>query len=220
MSVTDTKINDRKDGIESYKEMDAENDQLLNKNNEELLGKDKEQEHKNKKLRDKSKQELLKKLLRLRESQKNYNLYVRTYAEMENIKKRAKKEKEDLAKFANESLIKDILPVIDNLDKAISHAKDNDGNNSTGLLEGVSLTLEVMKKALEKAGLKEIVAEGKPFDPNFHEAILQQENSEVKPGHIIKELQRGYILNGRLIRPSMVIVAQGKRMRSNILFNN
>jgi molecular chaperone GrpE len=212
MSVTDTKINDRKDGIESYKEMDAENDQLLNKNNEELLGKDKEQEHKNKKLRDKSKQELLKKITEIEgESEKNYNLYVRTYAEMENIKKRAKKEKEDLAKFANESLIKDILPVIDNLDKAISHAKDNDGNNSTGLLEGVSLTLEVMKKALEKAGLKEIVAEGKPFDPNFHEAILQQENSEVKPGHIIKELQRGYILNGRLIRPSMVIVAQGKK---------
>lgn len=213
MSVTETKIHDKKDGIESYKKMDTENDQAREKSNEELLqNKDEEQENKSKKLHDKTKQELLKKITEIQEeSEKNYSLYVHTYAEMENIKKRAKKEKEDLAKFANESLIKDMLPVIDNLEKALSHSKDKDANDPAGLHEGVALTLEVMKKTLEKVGLKEIVSEGKPFDPNFHEAILQQEDADVKPGHIIKELQKGYLLNGRLIRPSMVIVAQRKR---------
>ena len=208
MSGIDIKINNKDDQREGHQKMDMENDEVLKNNDEGLTGKDKG--NKTKKLKDKTRQELLKKIKEIEEeSEKNYNLYTRTYAEMENIKKSGKKEREDLAKYANESLIKDILPVIDNLEKAISHTKE--GSNSSSLLEGVELTLGAIKKTLEKAGIKEVVAEGKLFDPNFHEAILQQEDNETKPGHIIKELQKGYLLNGRLIRPSMVIVAQGNK---------
>ena len=214
MNGIDIKINNKDDRKEGHQKIDMEKGESLKKNDRVLTGKDKND--KTKKLKDKTRQELLKKIKEIEEeSEKNYNLYTRTYAEMENIKKSGKKEREDLAKYANESLIKDILPVIDNLEKAISHAKE--GSTSSGLLEGVELTLDLMKKTLKKTGIKEIVAEGKLFDPNFHEAILQQEDNETKPGHIIKEFQKGYLLNGRLIRPSMVIVAQGNKEKKENL---
>ena len=162
-----------------------------------------------KKAEEMTKQELLKKLTDTREeAEKNYDLYTRTYAEMENIKKRGIKEREELAKYANESIIKEILPVIDNLDKAISHAQNDE--NSSALVEGLELTRDGLMKALEKAGLKEVEALGKPFDPNFHESVSQQIDDTVAPGHVIMELQKGYLLNGRLMRPSMVVISQGK----------
>ncbi len=158
-------------------------------------------------------QELLEKLKETEEeAQKNHDLYMRAYAEMENVKKRGIKEKEELRKYANESLIKEILPVIDNLQKAISHAQND--KNPTGLIEGLELTLGGLITTLEKAGLKEVEAEGKPFDPNFHEAISQQGDDKVAPGHVITEIQKGYLLNGRLIRPSMVVVSQGNTNKS------
>ena len=141
------------------------------------------------------------------EGQRNYDLYMRTYAEMENVKKRGIREKEELSKYANESLIKEILPVIDNLQKAISHAQNDE--SPSGLVEGLELTLGGLITALEKAGLKEVEAEGKPFDPNFHEAISQQKDDKVAPGFVINEFQKGYLLNGRLIRPAKVVVSQG-----------
>ncbi|TET54556.1 MAG: nucleotide exchange factor GrpE [Desulfobacteraceae bacterium] len=162
-----------------------------------------------KKAEEMTKQELLKKLTDTHEeAEKNYDLYMRTYAEMENIKKRGIKEREELAKYANESIIKEILPVIDNLDKAISHAQNDE--NSSALVEGLELTRDGLMKALEKAGLKEVEALGKPFDPNFHESVSQQIDDTVAPGHVIMELQKGYLLNGRLMRPSMVVISRGK----------
>ncbi|UCG65792.1 MAG: nucleotide exchange factor GrpE [Deltaproteobacteria bacterium] len=162
-----------------------------------------------KKAEEMTKQELVKKLDDTQEeAEKNYDLYMRTYAEMENIKKRGIREREELAKHANESLIKEILPVIDNLDKAISHAQNDE--NSSALLEGLELTRDGLMKALEKAGLNEVEALGKPFDPNLHESVSQQIDDTVAPGHIIMELQKGYLLNGRLVRPSMVVISQGK----------
>jgi len=153
-------------------------------------------------------QELLDKLKDAeKQSQENYDLYMRTYAEMENIKKRGAKEREDLAKFANESLIKEILPVIDSLEKALIHAQN--GTNSSGLAEGIEMILKGLMNTLEKAGLKGIEAMGKPFDPHFHEAISQQPDDTVPPNHVIMEMQKGYTLNGRLIRPSMVVISQG-----------
>ncbi len=158
-------------------------------------------------------QELLEKLKETEEeAQKNHDLYMRAYAEMENVKKRGIKEKEELRKYANETLIKEILPVIDNLQKAISHAQND--KNPTGLIEGLELTLGGLITTLEKAGLKEVEAEGKPFDPNFHEAISQQRDDKVAPGHVITEIQKGYLLNGRLIRPSRVVVSQGNTNKS------
>ncbi len=166
-----------------------------------------------KKTEEMTRQELLEKLKETEEeAQKNHDLYMRAYAEMENVKKRGIKEKEELRKYANETLIKEILPVIDNLQKAISHAQND--KNPTGLIEGLELTLGGLIATLEKAGLKEVEAEGKPFDPNFHEAISQQGNDKVAPGHVITEIQKGYLLNGRLIRPSMVVVSQGNTNKS------
>jgi molecular chaperone GrpE len=208
MSGIEIKINEEEEKIEDYKDMDkekkkAEDLKVLNKKSRQ-----KGEEKKVKRPEEMTKQELLKKIKETQnESQENYDLYMRTYAEMENIKKRAKKEREDLAKYANESLIKEILPVIDNLQKAISHAQND--NNPSGLVEGVGLILDNLIKTLEKIGLKEVEAEGKPFDPNFHEAISQQVDDKVAPGHVIMELQKGYLLNERLIRPSIVVISQG-----------
>ena len=162
-----------------------------------------------KELKAMNKKELLEELKVAKErSQENYDLYMRTFAEMENIKKRGQKERDDLAKYANESLIKEMLPVIDNLEQAISHSKDD--ANCTGLLEGIELTRSGLMSTLQRAGLQVVEAVGKPFDPNFHEAILQQEDDNVAPGNVITEFQKGYLLNGRLIRPSMVVVSQKK----------
>ncbi len=111
-----------------------------------------------------------------------------------------------MAKFANESLIKEILPAIDSLEKAISHVQND--NNPSGLVKGLEMTLGGLITTLKKSGLKEVEAAGKLFDPNFHEAISQQIDDKVSPGHIIMELQKGYLLNERLIRPSMVVVSQ------------
>lgn len=195
---------------EGTEQVDTENEKAEDLTQEpEKKAKEKGPEKVVKKAEEMNKQELLKKLTDTREeAEKNYDLYMRTYAEMENIKKRGIKEREELAKYANESIIKEILPVIDNLDKAISHAQNDE--NSSALVEGLELTRDGLMKALEKAGLKEVEALGKPFDPNFHESVSQQIDDTVAPGHVIMELQKGYLLNGRLMRPSMVVISQGK----------
>jgi molecular chaperone GrpE len=160
-------------------------------------------------LEDLSKTELIEKIQSLQEeADKNYDLYVRSQAEMENFKKRNAKEKEDVVRYANETLIKEILPVMDNLEKAISHAQQD--NAVDALREGVELTLKGLKDSLKKAGLKEVEAQGHPFDPCFHEAVSEMVDERAKPGTVIQELQKGYVLNGRLIRPSMVIVNRRK----------
>jgi len=134
----------------------------------------------------------------------NYDLYMRSLAEIENLKKRFQKDKSDLIKFSNESLIKQLLSVIDNLEKAISACEDE--NSLHAVKEGVALTLKGLLDSLEKAGLEQVEAEGMPFDPNFHAAISEQEDNTADPGTVLQELQKGYILNERLIRPAMVIV--------------
>ena len=141
-------------------------------------------------------------------AEQNYDLYIRSVAEIENLKKRFQKEKTELTKYANESIIKQLLSVVDNLEKAIAAAQGNDSAN--GVTEGIELTLKGLLDVLEKAGAKQIDANGKPFDPTFHEALFEQENNDVGPGTVIQELQKGYILNDRLIRPAMVVVSKKK----------
>jgi len=209
MSEVEIKINEEDDKAKAYKEMDKEEEKKVEDLKEQdESSREKRKEKKVKKIEEMTKRELLEKVKEIEiKAQENYELYARTYAEMENIKKRGKKEREDLAKFANESLIKEILPAIDSLEKAISHA-NNDAKPS-GLVKGLEMTLGGLMKTLEKSGLKEVEAAGKPFDPNFHEAISQQIDDKVAQGHIIMELQKGYLLNERLIRPSMVVISQG-----------
>ena len=208
MSGIEIKINQDENQVKDPEDMDKEKERKV----EELKAKDESsheqpKEKKVKKIEEMTKRELVERVQEVEiKAQENYELYTRTYAEMENIKKRGRKEREDLAKFANESLIKEILTSIDNLEKAISHAHNDD--NTSGLVEGLKMTLDGLMKTLEKSGLKEVEAVGKPFDPNYHEAISQQADDTIAPGHIIMELQKGYLLNGRLIRPSMVVISQ------------
>jgi molecular chaperone GrpE len=160
-----------------------------------------------------TKEDLLEKLEEVRTvSQKNYDLYLRSQAEIENIKKRHKKEKEDWLKYANESLIRELLPSLDNLEKALAHA--NHKHPVHALREGVELTLKGLKDALTKSGLEEVTARGEAFDPCFHEAVSQIEDDRVKPGTVVEELQKGYVLNKRLIRPAMVVVSKAGSSKS------
>lgn len=153
------------------------------------------------------KAELLEKAQEIQKmAENNYDLYMRSLAEIENLKKRFQKDKSDLIKFSNESLIKQLLTVIDNLEKAVSASEEE--NSLDAVKEGVELTLKGLMDSLEKKGLEPVEAKGKSFDPNFHEAISEQEDNAAEPGTVIQELQKGYILNKRLIRPAMVIVSK------------
>jgi molecular chaperone GrpE len=130
--------------------------------------------------------------------------YLRSQAEMENMKKRFQKDKQDLIKYGNETLTKQLLPVADNLEKALDHSKDE--KSLEALREGVDLTLKGLLDVLEKTGVEVVKSVGEPFDPNFHEAVSEQEVENAAPGTVVRELQKGYLLNQRLIRPAMVIV--------------
>lgn len=141
------------------------------------------------------------------EANRYKDLYIRGAAELENVTKRLTREKENIIKFANEKVIADLLPVIDNLDRAVEHGENNAGDQE-GLFEGVKMTLQVFTALLEKFGVRQVSALGEEFDPNFHEAVLQEENSNVENNTILKEVQKGYLLRDRLIRPAMVVVSK------------
>ena len=135
--------------------------------------------------------------------------YLRACADFENYRKRAVKEKEELARLTTEKLLRELLEVKDHLEMALDHAKD--ATEVKGLREGVTLTLKQLNKFLEKFGVKEIEALGENFDPAFHEAIQQTESSEYKPGAVVQVFQKGYLYHGRLLRAARVTVAAEKR---------
>ena len=136
---------------------------------------------------------------------KNYDQYVRCQAEMENLKKRFARDRESLVRYANETLVRQMLPIVDNLRKALEHGDDN---SIAALREGVELTLKGLLDALRKAGLEEVKALGERFDPNYHEAVSMRAQADCEPGVVLEELQTGYLLHDRLVRPAMVIVNQ------------
>jgi molecular chaperone GrpE len=129
---------------------------------------------------------------------------LRTAAEFENFKRRAQKEKEDIGKFAIERLLKDFLPVADNLERALDHAEQHDPKV---VIEGVRLVQKMLDQAFGKHGLVGFSAVGQPFDPNAHEALMQQE-SALAPGTVVSEMAKGYRLHERLVRPAAVVVAK------------
>ena len=156
-------------------------------------------------LSDMTKDQLIEKISEVQASaDKNLDSYLRSQAEMENMKKRFQKDRQELIKYGNEALTKQLLPVADNLEKALTHAEDKTAFEA--LREGVDLTLKGLMNVLEKAGVEEVKAVGTTFDPNFHEAVSEQEDDGAAPGTVLMELQKGYLLNQRLIRPAMVIV--------------
>jgi molecular chaperone GrpE len=129
-------------------------------------------------------------------------------AEFENYKKRMEREMNDYRKFANESLVKEILPIIDNLEKALQVSDDQNGKSLGGLKEGVEMTLKGLLTGLEKFGVVPINALEEPFDPNFHQAVMQEESTEHSDNTVIQELQKGYLIGDRLLRPAMVVVSK------------
>lgn len=141
------------------------------------------------------------------EAGKNWDLYLRSQAEMENFRKRMQRDKQDSLRFANEGILREILPVIDNLERAVEHAKDNDAD-AAGLLEGVEMTLGQFARALDKFGVRPVESVGHPFDPDRHEAMGQMVTTEQSANTVAQQLQKGYLLNDRLLRPALVMVAK------------
>jgi molecular chaperone GrpE len=142
-----------------------------------------------------------------REAAENYDKWLRLLAEFDNFKKRTQKEKADLMKFGNESLLRSFLPVLDNLERAIDHGKG--ATENTPLLEGLEITLRQFLNTLDKFGVKPLSARGEVFDPEKHEAVSQQE-SDQEPNRVISEIEKGYIYHDRLLRPARVIVSKQK----------
>jgi molecular chaperone GrpE len=141
-----------------------------------------------------------------KEFREHHDRLLRLAADFENYKKRAVKEKEDWTKFANEDLIRAILPFIDNLERAINHAQKV--KDTAVLIEGVRLTIQQLLQALNKFGLAPFESVGKPFDPTMHEAMLVVETNQHEPNQVVEEFQKGYVLNDRLIRPATVSVSK------------
>ncbi len=131
---------------------------------------------------------------------------LRLAAELENFKKRVEREKLEHMKFALEEFAKELLPFLDNLERAIAVAKET--KDMEKMIEGIELTLSGYFKTLERFGLKTFVAEGQRFDPNYHEALSVEENTEVEENTVLKELLRGYTLHDRVIRPALVVVSK------------
>ena len=131
---------------------------------------------------------------------------LRTAADAENFKKRLQREKEEQTRYANESFMRELLPVIDNLERALEHSED--GSDQGGLVEGLNMTLKGFLDTLTRFGCTQIEAAGKPFDPNFHEAVSQEESADHEPNTVLRELQKGYMLKERLLRPAMVLVSK------------
>ncbi len=142
-----------------------------------------------------------------KEVEANYDRFVRVTADFENYKKRTAREMGDLRKFANETILKDMLSVVDNLERAVESGSKQDSDKQT-LLEGVEITLKDLFRLFEKYGVKDFKSEGEPFDPVFHQAMMQQQTNEYPDNTVVNELQKGYTIHERLLRPAMVVVAR------------
>jgi molecular chaperone GrpE len=143
----------------------------------------------------------------------NYDRYLRTVAELDNYKKRAAREKADIIKYGKEDVIRDILPFVDSLDRALEHAESS--NDIGAFKEGLKLIQDQLLCSLKKHGVERIECAGKEFDPNFHEAMLKVDSEHHDENKVINEYERGYLLNGRLLRPSKVSVCKKIKIENN-----
>lgn len=145
---------------------------------------------------------------RAAKADENWERLLRTTADFDNFKKRAQREKQDAARYANESLVGKLIPILDNFEMALSVAQANQSGTVESLTSGVAMIQQQLKSALVDAGVEEVDAAGKPFDPNLHEAVSQQESLDVPEGQVLQQLRKGYKLRDRLLRPATVIVAK------------
>lgn len=142
--------------------------------------------------------------------------FVRLYAEFENFKKRVQKDKEELIKYGTESLLYELLPVIDNLEMALKHATDT----ADGLVKGVEITLREFQRVIEKFGLTPISAIGKPFDPAVHHAMSQVERADIEDKTVVEEFRKGYMFADKVLRPSLVAVSRKPSCETEIETEN
>ena len=143
-----------------------------------------------------------------RELAESRDKYLRLAADFENTRRRAIKDREESALYGHQNLVKELLPSVDNLERAIEHAKQGGETNQGSLLEGVELVLRELTTALGRHGVVAIEAEGQPFDPAQHEAMAQVEDASVPANTVVQVYQRGYQLRGRLLRPARVVVSK------------
>lgn len=129
---------------------------------------------------------------------------VRLTADFDNFRKRAQREKDEARQFANQGLLEKLLPVLDNFEMALTAVKDADPS----VRDGVQMILDQLLGVLKESGVEPVDAMGQPFDPNLHEALSQEETTEVEEGTVVQQVQRGYKLNDRLVRPARVVVAK------------
>jgi molecular chaperone GrpE len=149
-----------------------------------------------------------------KEAEENYDRLLRLSAEFENYKKRSSREIEEFRKFANQSLIKEMLSVVDNLELAMNSTNGHKSIDKD-LLQGLEMTHREILKVFEKFNVKPIDAKGQPFDPTFHEAVMQEETNDYAKNTVINEMQRGYMIHDRLLRPSMVVVAKPREEKDS-----
>jgi len=192
--------------VKIKKEHPDKHDQSGEKQTEKIVAEDHSQENEDlkKKLEEKEK-----------EAAENYDKYLRAVAELDNYRKRAAREKTDIIKYGKEDIIKDILPFMDSLDRALKH----DTGDIQAFKDGIILIQEQLLCCLKKHGVEMINAAGSTFDPNFHEALMQMESDQHEDNKVISEMEKGYLLNGRLLRPSRVCVCK-KTNKENDVFEN
>ena len=150
--------------------------------------------------------------LKDKEAKDNYDRFVRQVAELENFKRRALRERDEGIRFAKEDFARDILPIVDNLERAVIHAKG--GGNGEPLIEGVELVLKGLLDVLSKHGVEQISAVGQPFDPGKHEAMAQIESEQHQPNTVVEEYHKGYTVQDRLLRPALVSVAKAPETKN------
>ncbi len=138
----------------------------------------------------------------------HWDRLLRATADLENFKKRAARERQEAVRFANVALLEKLIPALDNLDMALTAADNAESSSLESLKTGITMIYNQLKAVLTEAGLEEIDASGMQFDPNLHEAVSQQESSDVPEGHVLQQLRKGYKLRERLIRPASVVVAR------------
>jgi molecular chaperone GrpE len=142
------------------------------------------------------------------EAQKNRDQLLRVAADFDNYKKRSRRELGDAVKVGREDLLRDLLPVFDNLERASAHA--GTASDVKALAEGISMVQRQFVDVLGKLGVERVASVGEPFDPAVHEAVQHLETDEFAPGVVAAELQAGYRMGGRVLRPALVVVAKSK----------
>ena len=142
-----------------------------------------------------------------REAEENLDRALRAQAEIENVRRRMTRDVEHAHKFALERFVSELLPVKDSLELGLAAAAEKEAS-AAGIAEGMGLTLRMLEQAMEKFGVRAVDPAGEPFDPEFHQAMTMQESDTAESGTVLTVVQKGYLLNERLVRPAMVIVAK------------